>query len=122
MFSDAFPIKLVDDLYFEVEGKNISVSNDIDASLLGGNASAEGGEEEGVDASTVTGKSNSLFTFLLLSLRTQSKTLFSNYPGINIVLSCKLQETSFDAASYTAYVKVRQISLYIHAERFKSLL
>eukprot|EP00048_Salpingoeca_helianthica_P014357 m.221311 g.221311 ORF g.221311 m.221311 type:complete len:174 (+) comp15768_c0_seq1:175-696(+) len=80
MFSDAYPVKLVDDMYYEVEGKSITISNDIDSALLGGNAASEPGEEEeGVDASSVT--------------------------GINIVLSHRLQETSFDAKAYTTYIK-----------------
>jgi hypothetical protein len=35
--SDSYPTKLVNDLYYEVEGKNITESNDIDDSLIGGN-------------------------------------------------------------------------------------
>ncbi|CAF4432141.1 unnamed protein product, partial [Adineta steineri] len=57
--SDSYPIKLVDDVYYEVEGKNISQSNDIDDSLIGGNKAPEGreaaSEEGGVSSSTVTG-------------------------------------------------------------------
>ncbi len=42
LFSDAYPMKLVDDLYYEVDGKTITVSNDVDASLLGANIGSTG--------------------------------------------------------------------------------
>ena len=80
MFSDSYPIKLVDDLYYEVEGKNITVSNDIDDALIGGNKATEGTEEdEGVDSSAVT--------------------------GINVVLTHKLVETGFDKGGFKNWLK-----------------
>lgn len=78
MFSDSYPIKLVDDLYYEVEGKTVTVSNDIDDALIGGNASAEAQEDEGHDSNAVT--------------------------GINIVLGFKYQSTGFDKKSYKSYI------------------
>ncbi|XP_071356559.1 translationally-controlled tumor protein homolog [Trachinotus anak] len=78
MFSDIYKIKENDYIY-EVEGKLVTrTSDDIDDSLIGGNASAEE-VCEGTDASAVS--------------------------GVDIVLNHKLQETSFDKKSYTAYVK-----------------
>ena len=52
-------MKLIDDLYYEVEGKSISISGDIDESLIGGNKATEpteGEEDAGVDPNVVTGK------------------------------------------------------------------
>jgi hypothetical protein len=80
LFSDSYPIKLVDDLYYEVEGKNISISNDIDEALIGGNKAAEATEDdEGVDSSVVT--------------------------GINVVINGKLQETGFEKATFKSWLK-----------------
>ena len=58
LFSDSYPTKLVDDLIYEVEGKTIKISGDIDEALIGGNAATEECEDagEGVDSSEVTGK------------------------------------------------------------------
>ncbi|XP_061697735.1 translationally-controlled tumor protein homolog [Syngnathoides biaculeatus] len=77
MFSDVYPIKETP-IFYEVEGKNITRSHDIDESLLGANASAE---EQG---------------------ETTESTLES---GVNIILFHKLQETSFDRKSYMGYIK-----------------
>ena len=80
MFSDSYPIKLVDNLYYEVEGKLISMSNDIDEALIGGNKATEPGEEdEGVDSSAVT--------------------------GINVVITHKYTETSFDKSTFLSWLK-----------------
>lgn len=80
MFSDSYPIRLIDDLYYEVEGKNVSYSNDIDDALIGGNKAAEGGEEdESVESSAVT--------------------------GINVVINGKLVETGFDKATFKDWLK-----------------
>lgn len=48
MFSDAFPIKKVNDFIWEVEGEFIKLKDGVDDSLIGANPSAEGGEDEGV--------------------------------------------------------------------------
>ena len=81
MFSDSYPIKLVDDTYYEVEGKVIKESCDIDDALIGGNKAAEAGEEdEGVDSSAVT--------------------------GINVVLTHKLTQTAFgDKKEFVTWLK-----------------
>ena len=60
--------------------QNISVSNDIDEALIGGNKATEPGEEdEGVDASVVT--------------------------GINVVLTHKLVETGFTKDTFKSWLK-----------------
>jgi len=82
LFSDSYPVKLVDDLYYEVEGKLISMSNDIDEALIGGNKAAEpteGDEDAGVDASSTS--------------------------GINVVLTHKLVETGFDKTTFKDWLK-----------------
>lgn len=49
---------MVDDLFYEVEGKTIKVSGDIDEALIGGNAATEECEDagDGVDSNEITGK------------------------------------------------------------------
>jgi len=82
LFSDSYPIKLVDELYYEVEGKVISMSNDIDEALIGGNKATEaveGEEDAGVDASSTT--------------------------GINVVITHKLTETCFDKTTFKDWLK-----------------
>merc|ERR1711981_1020283 len=55
LFSDTYPMKLVDDCVYEVYGKHISRTEG-DIQLEGSNASAEGADgDEGGDASTVSG-------------------------------------------------------------------
>jgi len=80
LFSDSYPIKLVDDLFYEVEGKNISLSNDIDSALIGGNAAVEAqDEDESVENSMTT--------------------------GINIVLTHKLIQTGFTKSTFKDWLK-----------------
>jgi len=79
MFSDIYKIKETSNgILFEVEGKMVSRSDDIDDALIGANASAEGGDE-GNEASSVS--------------------------GVDIVLNHKLQETSFSKETFKAYIK-----------------
>jgi len=85
MLSDSYPMKLVDDVYFEVEGKNITVSNDIDEKLIGGNKAPEGGE---ASAEEVGGGYDS-----------------SHITGINVVMNHKLVETPFDKTSFKDWIK-----------------
>ena len=52
-------MKLIDDIYYEVEGKVISISGDIDEALIGGNKAtepSEDAEDTSVDPNVVTGK------------------------------------------------------------------
>lgn len=92
LFSDSYPIKLVDDLYYEVEGKNISMSNDIDEALIGGNKAAEpGDEDESVDASVTK--------------------------GINVVLTHRLVETGFTKDSFKDWLKTYMKALKERVEK-----
>ena len=63
--------------------QNISESNDIDESLIGGNKAPEGSEAVEEDA----GVASSVVT------------------GINVVLTHKLVETPFDKKSFTGWLK-----------------
>ncbi|XP_055269359.1 translationally-controlled tumor protein [Moschus berezovskii] len=81
MFSDIYKIREVaDGLCLEVEGKMVSrTEGNIDDSLIGGNASAEGPEGEGTESTVVT--------------------------GVDIVMNHHLQETSFTKEAYKKYIK-----------------
>ena len=79
VLSDIYPIKEIDDVIYEVEGKNITI-NESDNFDIGANPSADGqGEEEGTDSNSQT--------------------------VINIVHAHRLAETSFDKKSYMGYIK-----------------
>merc|ERR1711994_96372 len=78
MFSDTYPIKLVNDCMWEVTGKHISRTQD-DIQLAGANASAEEADE-GTDAASES--------------------------GIDIILNHRLVETGFGSKKdYTVYLK-----------------
>jgi hypothetical protein len=80
LFSDSYPIKNVDDLYYEVDGKNVTENCDIDEALIGGNKAQEAQEEdESVDSSAIT--------------------------GINIVLTHKLVQTGFTKEQFKDWLK-----------------
>ena len=67
-------------LCLEVEGKMVSrTEGNIDDSLTGGNASAEGPEEEGTESTEIT--------------------------GVDIVMNHHLQETSYTKEAYKKYIK-----------------
>lgn len=77
--SDTFPMELVDDVVWKVKGKMTSENCDIDDRLIGGNASAEGGGDEGADASVVS--------------------------GINVVMNHKLVPSPMAKKEYMKYIK-----------------
>merc|ERR1712076_146984 len=80
LFSDTYPMKLVDDCVYEVYGKHISRTEG-DIQLAGSNASAEGADaDEGGDSSTVS--------------------------GVDLVLNHRLTETGFGSKKdYMVYLK-----------------
>ncbi|KAI8091336.1 Mss4-like protein [Gilbertella persicaria] len=91
LFSDAFPLKLIDDVAYEVDCKMITIAEgDID---IGANPSAEGGDDEGADD--------------------QSQTVN------NVVHSFRLVQTSFDKKSYMVYIKgyMKAVKAQLPAER-----
>merc|ERR1712113_650911 len=78
MFSDTYPIKLVNDCMWEVTGKHISRTQD-DIQLAGANASAEEADE-GTDAASES--------------------------GVDVILNHRLVETGFGSKKdYTVYLK-----------------
>lgn len=79
--SDSYPMKVVDDIIYEFDGKAIGVSNAIDESLIGGNKSSNPDEEPEEGAAD-----------------TEEKV-------INVVYSHKLQETGFDKKSFQLWLK-----------------
>ncbi|KAB5595327.1 Translationally-controlled tumor protein [Ceratobasidium theobromae] len=93
MFSDAFPIKVVEDIVFEIDCQSITIgATNVD---IGANPSAEGGDEAvDDDAKQVN----------------------------NVVHSFRLQPTSFDKKSYLTYLKgyMKAVKEYLtknHPER-----
>ncbi|KAF5388062.1 hypothetical protein D9615_000451 [Tricholomella constricta] len=77
MFSDAFPIKLVDDVVFEVDCQLVTVKAGADIDI-GANPSAEDAEEALEDGATQVN---------------------------NVVHSFRLQQTTFDKKSFLTYLK-----------------
>jgi len=96
LLSDSYPMKVVDDVYYEVEGKNITISHDIDEALIGGNKAPEGGEASAEEAGA--GYESSATT------------------GINVVLNHKLVETPFDKASFKDWIKTYSKKLKEHLQ------
>merc|ERR1712083_1147163 len=89
MFSDTYPIKLVENCLWELTGKHISRTQD-DVKLEGANASAEE-FDEGTDAASES--------------------------GIDIVLNHRLVETGFGSKKdYTAYLKDYMKKVVKHLE------
>jgi len=80
LFSDTYPIKLVDDVLFEVTGKH-ETRTEGEVQLDGANASAEGADaDEGVDSNSVS--------------------------GVDVILNHRLVETGFGSKKdYTVYLK-----------------
>ena len=76
--SDSYPMKVIDDVVYEFDGKSIVVENGISDALIGGNASAEDGAEDICDEGNRT---------------------------INIIHSNRLVEQSFNKKTYTTYIK-----------------
>uniref|UniRef100_A0A8C8ZEK3 Translationally-controlled tumor protein n=1 Tax=Prolemur simus TaxID=1328070 RepID=A0A8C8ZEK3_PROSS len=81
MFSGTYKIReIADGLCLEVEGKMVSgTEGNTDDSLMGGNASTEGPEGSGTESTVIM--------------------------GVDIVMNCHLQETSFTKETYKKYIK-----------------
>uniref|UniRef100_A0AAY5K907 Translationally-controlled tumor protein homolog n=1 Tax=Esox lucius TaxID=8010 RepID=A0AAY5K907_ESOLU len=95
LFTEVYKItEVCDGMLYEVQGKLTSRSEDVDGSLIGANASAEGGDE-GSEASTVS--------------------------GVDIVLNSKLQETSaYNKKAYQLYIKSYMKAVKAKLEEQKS--
>jgi hypothetical protein len=81
MLSDTYRIEtLYDGVIFKVKGKLTSESTQVDDSMFGGNASAEGEDAgDGCDANVAT--------------------------GIDVIMAQRMQETSFKKKAYMAHIK-----------------
>lgn len=79
LFSDAHPMELLNGVVYKVKGKLITETFDIDEKAIGGNASAEGGGEEGADS--------------------------ASKQGVDIVLSNRLVEFTQNKKDYMAHIK-----------------
>lgn len=78
LFSDAHPIELLNGVVYKVKGKLRTETFDIDESAIGGNASAEGGDE-GVES--------------------------TSRQGVDIVLNSRLVEFTLNKKDYMAHIK-----------------
>jgi len=79
LFSDSFPIQLVDGVVYKVKGKLRTETFDIDEKAIGGNASAEGGGDEGAEAATKQ--------------------------GVDIVMNSRLVEYTLSKKDYMTHIK-----------------
>jgi hypothetical protein len=79
LFSDSFPMELVDDVVYKLKGKMRTESFEVNDSLIGGNASAEGGGDDGGDAATQS--------------------------GVDVVMNGRLNEYALDKKSYMTHIK-----------------
>lgn len=79
LFSDTYPIELLHEAIYKVKGKHTTETTTIDDAAIGGNASAEGGGDEGGDASVVS--------------------------GVDIVLANRLVSTGMNKKGYKTYIK-----------------
>jgi hypothetical protein len=78
LFSDSFPVELLDNVVYKVKGKLRTDTFDIDESAIGGNASAEGGDE-GAEA--------------------------ASKQGVDIVLNSRLVEYTLNKKDYMTHIK-----------------
>ena len=79
LFSDSYNIKLIDDCYYEIEGKRITEKEGDYSAMIGANPSAEGGGDDDFDSCEKT--------------------------DINIVIAHKLQQTYFTKKQFMGYIK-----------------
>merc|ERR1712080_147606 len=92
LLSDTYKIEIVDEVIMEVTGKTISCKpGDTSGVDIGGNASAEGGDEGGCDDADVV-------------------------TGCNVVLAHRLSATGFDKKGWTAYIKEYMKKVLKHLE------
>jgi len=111
--SDAYPCKKVDNAFLEVEGKSITINNDIDDSLIGGNASAEDGGDDACDSNSVTAV-DIVHTFKLVPANMEKKDYLDHLKKYIKFLSDKKKAAGVAGDELTAYQKVLQ-------EKFKQI-
>lgn len=79
LFSDTYPMELINGVVYKVKGKLTTESFDIDDKLIGGNASAEGGGDEGADS--------------------------TSKQGIDVIMSSRLVEFTLPKKDYMSHIK-----------------
>ncbi|KAK0242830.1 translationally controlled tumor-associated [Armillaria nabsnona] len=93
MFSDAFPVKLVDDIVFEVNCQTITIKPGADVDI-GANPSAEE-QDEGLEEGAVQ-VNNVVHSFRLQSTAFDKKSFLSYLKGYMKTVKAKLAETNPD--------------------------
>ncbi|KAK0487018.1 translationally controlled tumor-associated [Armillaria luteobubalina] len=93
MFSDAFPLKLIDDIVFEVECQTITIKPGADVDI-GANPSAEE-QDEGLEEGA-TQVNNVVHSFRLQSTAFDKKSFLSYLKGYMKTVKAKLAETNPD--------------------------
>jgi hypothetical protein len=79
LFSDAHPTELLNGVVYKVKGKLRTDTFDIDEKAIGGNASAEGGGDEGADS--------------------------ASKQGVDIVMNSRLVEYAMSKKDYMTHIK-----------------
>ncbi|KAI8974115.1 translationally-controlled tumor protein [Pilobolus umbonatus] len=91
LFSDAYPIKEVDDVAYEVDCAMVNVGGvNVD---IGANASAEGGDDEGVEDGVET-VNNVIYSFRLAPTSFDKKSYMTYIKGYMKAIKAKIAETS----------------------------
>lgn len=93
MFSDAFPIKTIDDVIFEIDCAMINVKKGADVDI-GANPSTEEGEEALEDGISV--ENNVVYSFRLQQTSFDKKTYLTHLKSYMKAVKTKLQETNPD--------------------------
>ncbi|KAI0796675.1 translationally controlled tumor-associated [Abortiporus biennis] len=93
MFSDAFPIKLIDDIVYEVNCQMITVKPGADVDI-GANPSAE--EQDDALEEGATTINNVVYSFRLQSTSFDKKSFLTYLKGYMKAVKAKLQETKPD--------------------------
>lgn len=94
LFSDSFPVQLVNGIVYKVKGKLRTDTFDIDSKAIGGNASEEGGgDEEGVEA--------------------------ASKQGVDIVMNSRLTEYTMNKKDYMTHIKgyMAEVKKFLEADR-----
>ncbi|XP_028405885.1 translationally-controlled tumor protein homolog [Dendronephthya gigantea] len=102
LFSDNFPMKLIDGMYYEVEGKTVAEnSGSIDESLIGGNKSAEEPTEEEYSSDTTYGVNIILTHRLRPAVPIAAKDYATVIkPGLKLILEKLTNEGKEDEAAF----------------------
>jgi len=98
LFSDTFPMELVNEVAYKVKGKLRTDTFDVDSNAIGGNASAEGaGDEDGAEAASVS--------------------------GVDVIMNGRLVEFALSKKEYMVHIKgyMASVKKWLEEERPKEL-